>query len=127
MWSRWTLVVMLVMLTDCSWMTGTQRYSVFFQPYSSELDGQATETVQDAAAFAKAHSFQPVTVTGFSAPPDPKLDVPGLSAQRAEIVKQKLIAEGIAPDRITAEADGVTDPKTLPSVAVRRVDISVGH
>ena len=43
---------MLVMLTSCSWMTGTQQFSVFFQPYSSELDGQATETIQSLGLLA---------------------------------------------------------------------------
>jgi outer membrane protein OmpA-like peptidoglycan-associated protein len=65
-------------------------------------------------------------VTGFSAPPDPKQDIEGLSDQRAEAVKQGLIAAGISPNRIVTVGNGVTDPKNMPTVSVRRVDIGVG-
>jgi outer membrane protein OmpA-like peptidoglycan-associated protein len=124
---RLTTGLLLVTLSSCSWLSETQQYSVFFEPYSSDLDGQATETIQSAAIFAKAHSFQPIIVSGFSAPPDPKRDIEGLSARRAENVKQMLIADGIAPDRIKTTANGVTDPNGLPALAVRRVDVTVGH
>jgi outer membrane protein OmpA-like peptidoglycan-associated protein len=124
---RWTAGLLLATLSNCSWLTATQQYSVYFEPYSSKMDAQAAETIQSAATFAKAHSLQPIIVSGFSAPPDPKRDVEGLSARRAETVKQMLIADGIAPGRITTEANGTTDPKGLPALAVRRVDISVGQ
>jgi hypothetical protein len=38
-----------------------------------------------------------------------------------------LIGNGIKPDRITTVANGITDPKNLPNISVRRVDISVGR
>jgi outer membrane protein OmpA-like peptidoglycan-associated protein len=123
---RW-MILLLPALSGCSWLTDSRTYSVYFLPYSSELDQQARETIHDAADFARAHPLQAVFVTGFSAPPDPKLDVNGLSAHRAEAVEHQLIVDGVGPNRITTAANGVTDPKTLPSLAVRRVDISVGH
>jgi outer membrane protein OmpA-like peptidoglycan-associated protein len=49
-----------------------------------------------------------------------------LSEKRADTVKQMLVADGVGPSRITIAAYGITDPKTLPTLAVRRVDISVG-
>jgi outer membrane protein OmpA-like peptidoglycan-associated protein len=107
-------------------VTGSQKFSAYFQPYTAEPDAQALETIHAASSFAKAHPLQPVVVDGFSAPPDPKLDVDGLSARRAEMVKQVLLRGGVPEDRITTSANGVIDPKNLPSVAVRRVDISVG-
>jgi outer membrane protein OmpA-like peptidoglycan-associated protein len=124
---RSALVVLLAVLGGCARSTDAQRYSVYFQPYSAQVDPHSTETIHQAALFAQAHPSQPVAIDGFSAPPDPKLDVKGLSAQRAEIVKQALINEGVGPQRITTEANGITDPQALPTVAVRRVDISIGR
>jgi|SRR4051794_26520991 len=124
---QWTAVLVLAALSGCAWLSGPQRYSVFFQPYSAELGDQASTTVHAAADFAKAHPALPIVVKGFSAPPDPKLDVDGLSDQRAENVKRMLIADGITPNRIATTGAGITDPENLPTVSVRRVDISVGR
>ena len=80
----------------------------------------------DAASFAHDHPLQPITVAGFAAPPDPSKDVDGLSAQRAEAVKQALITDGVGSGRISIEANGITDPEGKPNLAVRRVDINIG-
>lgn len=124
---RWMTILVLLAVGGCGWIAGAQKYSVYFRPYSSELDEQARQTIKDAAEFASAHRLQPIEVSGFSAPPDPKLDVPGLSEKRADIVKQALVGDGVGADQITIVANGITDPKTLPAIAVRRVDISVGQ
>jgi outer membrane protein OmpA-like peptidoglycan-associated protein len=124
---RWTIILLVGGLGGCSWLTGSQKFSVYFDPYSAKLDQQSRDTIDAAAKFARAHPMQPIAVDGFSALADPKRDADGLSAQRAEAVKQALISDGIFPNRITAAASGVTDPKSLPSVAVRRVDIAVGQ
>jgi outer membrane protein OmpA-like peptidoglycan-associated protein len=39
-------------------------------------------------------------------------------------VRQVLVRTGVNPDRIETQANGITDPKTMPNVSVRRVDIS---
>jgi outer membrane protein OmpA-like peptidoglycan-associated protein len=126
---RFCCAAMLVIAAvgGCSPIPGTQKFSVFFEPYSAALDPQARDTIHSAADFASANPALPVAVAGFAAPPDPKLDVDGLSAQRAAAVKQLLIGNGIKPDRITTVANGITDPKNLPNISVRRVDISVGR
>jgi OOP family OmpA-OmpF porin len=124
---RWMTILLLSALGGCSWMADTRTFSVYFEPYSSVLDQQARETISNAADFARAHPLQPVAVAGFAAPPDPKRDVEGLSAQRAEVVKQALVTDGLSPNRIITAANGITDPKDLPSIAVRRVDITVGR
>jgi OOP family OmpA-OmpF porin len=127
---RWTatllLAPLLAPLAGCGWFTDTGKYSVYFPPYSADLNGEATKTIHSASSFALAHPILPIVVTGYSAPPDPKLDVDGLSDKRADAVKQGLIADGISPNRIATVGNGITDPGTLPSVAVRRVDIGVG-
>jgi outer membrane protein OmpA-like peptidoglycan-associated protein len=123
---RWVPVLLLVALAGCSWLKDNRTFSVYFEPYSAALDQQALETIHAAAVFAKNHPLQSVAVAGFSAPPDPKLDVGGLSEQRAEIVKQVMVDDGVGRSRITTVANGIVDPQALPSVAVRRVDISIG-
>jgi OOP family OmpA-OmpF porin len=124
---RRTTILLLVVLGGCSWLSDSRKYSVYFEPYSAALDQQGRETIDAVASFARSHPLQPIAVDGFAAPPDPKRDVDGLSAQRAEAVKQALVSEGVSPGRITTVANGVIDPKSLPSVAVRRVDIGVGQ
>ncbi len=124
---RWTSFLLLAALGACSSSTEARKFSVYFQPYSADLDQQARETVDSAAVFARDHPLQPIAIAGFSAPPDPKLDVDGLSAKRADTVKQALLSDGVGSQRITTAANGITDPQTLPTVAVRRVDISIGN
>jgi outer membrane protein OmpA-like peptidoglycan-associated protein len=116
----------IVACWGCSSAPDTQQFSVFFQPYSAAVDQQATATIEAAAVFAQAHPAMPVTLNGYSAPPDPKLDVDGLSAQRAEVVKKILVTGGVSPGRVTTRANGITDPKSLPNLSVRRVDINIG-
>jgi OOP family OmpA-OmpF porin len=124
---RWMTILLLATLGGCGLFGNTGKYRVYFEPYSADLDSQATSTIHSAVAFAKAHPALPITVAGYSAPPDPKLDVQGLSDKRADAVKQGLIAEGITPNRIATVGNGITDPQTLPEVAVRRVDIGIGQ
>jgi outer membrane protein OmpA-like peptidoglycan-associated protein len=124
---RWMTIVLLGALPACSLQTDSQKYSVYFQPYSADLDPQALQTVHAAADFAQDHRSLPVAVTGFSAPPDPDRDVPGLSAHRAEVVAQALASAGVAANRVSTAADGIIDPKSLPTLSVRRVDIIVGR
>jgi outer membrane protein OmpA-like peptidoglycan-associated protein len=124
--SRWMAILLLAALGGCSWLSDSRKYSVYFEPYSADLNQQGHETIAAVAEFARSHPMQPIAVDGFSAPADPKRDVDGLSAQRADVIRQALVGDGVSPGRITLTANGVIDPKTLPSVAVRRVDIAVG-
>ncbi len=120
-------ILLVASLGGCAWLTGSQKYSVYFQPYSANLDPQALETIHAAADFAKDHPLQVVRINGYSAPPDPGRDVEGLSDQRAENVRQALMTDGVPDQRIYTAGKGIVDPQVLPQVAVRRVDISVGE
>jgi outer membrane protein OmpA-like peptidoglycan-associated protein len=123
-----TLLLLFIGLAGCANPFGehTRRYSIYFQPYSSELDDHARADITDAASFAHGHPLQPISVAGYSAPPDPSKDVDGLSAARAEAVKQALVTDGVGAGRISVEANGITDPEGKPNLAVRRVDINIG-
>lgn len=121
-------IPLLLVLSGCATLFGdnTRHFSIYFQPYSADLDDHARATVIDAASFAQSHGYQPIAVTGFSAPPDSAKDIEGLSAQRADVVKQALVTNGVGAGRITVTAAGITDPEGLPNLAVRRVDIAIG-
>ncbi len=121
------IVLLLTVPGGCSRFSDAERFSVYFEPYSTSLDPRALQTIQVAGRFAQSHPWLPVAVVGYAAPPDPGRDVDGLSAQRAEVVKQVLVNDGLSPARITTTANGITDPKNSPTVAVRRVDIDVGQ
>src|ERR1700744_1219035 len=110
---RFIPLLLLAALGGCAPLFGdrTRNYSVYFQPYSSELDEHARQTVLDAAAFAQLRPLQPVSLVGYSAPPDPSKDVDGLSARRAEVVKGALVRNGVRVGRISVTANGVTDPQ----------------
>jgi outer membrane protein OmpA-like peptidoglycan-associated protein len=123
---RLALCATVLLLGGCSMFGSKPHYSVYFRPYSADLDAQATSTIQTAADYATAHRTQAVFVTGYAAPPDPGKDVDGLSAQRADAVTKALTADGVNPNRIVTTARGTTDPGELPSVSVRRVDIRFG-
>ncbi|MFO1028612.1 MAG: OmpA family protein [Acetobacteraceae bacterium] len=126
---RFAALVLVATVSACARLSGppTSSFSVFFPPYSAELDQDAQTAIHNAAAFAKSRPSEPVILIGYSAPPDPGKDVPGLSEQRAQAVKAVLVSDGINPNRISAIAKGITDPKAnMPELSVRRVDISVG-
>ena len=120
-------ILPFVALSGCAGSSNGQSFSVYFQPYSANLDQQALTSIQAATDFANANPTLPVALAGYAAPPDPNQDVEGLSANRAAAVKQTLINDGVRADRVTTVANGITDPKSLPTVAVRRVDITIGR
>ena len=125
---RFRLLAILSILTlgGCSSSPAARSFSVYFQAFSSNVDQQARTTISDAATYAQGNQKLPVIVTGYSAPTAPAVDTDKLSAQRATAVSQILAADGVAARRITTAASGAVDPKPLPSLSVRRVDITIG-
>lgn len=123
---RWIALASLAVLPACASGSDTRSFSVYFQPYSAELDQQGWETTDAAAEYAKAYPLLPVSVAGHSAPADPGRDVDELADRRAAEIRRVLTADGFSASRIVLSAYGPSDPHPMPQVAVRRVDITVG-
>ena len=123
---RWSRVLPVLALSGCSALfgQGQTKYSIYFEPNSVALDQQAQQTARAAAQFARANPQAKLSLSGYSERADPARNIDGLSDERAIVVKRTLVSNGVKPERIVTEGYGETDPKTLPSVAVRRVDIS---
>jgi len=120
-------ILLLAALGGCSLFSSQQKFTVYFEPYSAKLGLQSLETIQAAGRYAQDHPWLPVAVIGYAAPADREHDADGLSAQRADVVKEVLVGDGLGATRIVIKANGVTDPGRAPGLEMRRVDIEVGQ
>lgn len=83
---------------------------VFFAENSAVIGGRARALIETQARWLTKRSNLRITIVGRaddSAPADASRD---LSAKRAEAVRDKLVASGIALSRITLDARGTRDP-----------------
>ncbi|MBV9782945.1 MAG: OmpA family protein [Acidisphaera sp.] len=103
-----------------------QKFPVFFTNLSSALDDNAVAAVSAAATWARRYPNQPVSVIGYADPRAGGQTTQELSQRRAQAVKQQLVSDGVASDRIAISAG---DASILPLAAMgsRRVDISIGN
>jgi outer membrane protein OmpA-like peptidoglycan-associated protein len=118
---------LLLALSSCAMMPASQApsYVVFFTEHSTALDPAASQVIAQAADAARATPAATVRVIGYTDSVGiPSADVV-LSQQRAAIVAQTLIADGVAASRIVQQGRGQTHED--PGVASRRVDIEIGQ
>jgi outer membrane protein OmpA-like peptidoglycan-associated protein len=114
-------------LAACASLEGTSnRYVVFYQPWSAQLDNSAKGVVDIAAGFALRHPNLPVTVSGYADPVGSRQANMDISRTRARVVSDELVAMGVAPSRIQRVANGGTDLDDSLQ-ASRRVEIDVGN
>ncbi len=99
-------------------------YIVFFAERSSALEPSATDVVARAAAAAQAQPSAAVTVLGWTDSDGSKQADIELSRARAARVADALVADGVAPARITRHGRGQTGDD--PGVESRRVEIRIG-
>jgi peptidoglycan-associated lipoprotein len=92
---------------------------VFFGAGSAELGARARKALAAQAAWLARHPGTRVTIEGHA--DDPGGDDHALSEHRAEAVRQRLIATGLAPERIRTVAYGrrnliaaCSDPQCAP-------------
>lgn len=99
-------------------------YLVFFTARSADIDAPAAGVIAAAAAAAKEAPDKPVRVIGYANIVGTPQDDVVLSQLRAQRVTDALVADGVAPGRITHEGLGQTGKD--PGVADRRVEIDIG-
>ncbi len=88
------------------------RFPIFFSPESATLSHGGDSVARAAAAFANRHPDAPIVVAGYAATPGSHyVEQPGLDAERADIVTQQLIADGVASARIVTKPMGVVQPE----------------
>jgi outer membrane protein OmpA-like peptidoglycan-associated protein len=77
-----------------------------FAPGSTELSSDADKTLDDLAAVLNAYPSARVRIEGHSGKVGSPAVTRALSASRARAIKERLVARGIAPDRIDTTRGG---------------------
>ena len=101
-----------------------RKFVVFFQSWSGELDDSAVSVIADVATIAKANPTRKVIIHGFADPTGTARANSLVSALRAELVANQLVADGVSADRIVQDAMGATD-FAMSSQESRRVTIGL--
>ena len=83
---------------------------VFFAEDSAVIGGRARVLIESQARWLNARTNASITVVGRADDGGSAEDEQKLSAKRAEVVRDKLIASGVPADKITIEARGKSDP-----------------
>ena len=83
---------------------------VFFAEDSAVIGGRARALVENQARWLKAFPELEVTIVGRADDGGPQGSELDLSARRAEAVRDKLVAAGVAQSAIQIDARGGTDP-----------------
>ena len=96
-------------------------YSIFFAQWSAMLDNDANTVIASVAAWACENVEAVLEIVEFLDPDGPK-SIADLSRRRAQLGEEKLIASGIAPERIERGRRGMGD---MPGRAQesQRIDI----
>jgi outer membrane protein OmpA-like peptidoglycan-associated protein len=102
-----------------------RAFVVFFQEWSAALDDSAAKVITDVAAIAKANPGHPVIIRGYADPTGTARANALISALRAELVANQLVADGVDASMVEQRALGATD-FALNSQESRRVTITVG-
>ncbi len=117
--------LLLLAVTSCGMMRPERpAYVVFFDEKSPSLNASASGVIAEAAAAAKASPGTAVIVRGYTGSNGGVQTDIVLSQARAQTVSDALVADGVAPGRITREGLGQTQGE--PGVESRRVEILIG-
>ncbi len=117
--------LLLAFLSSCALMrpSAAPGYVVFFTEHSTALDPAASQVIAQAADAARAAPTATVHVNGYTDSVGIASADVALSQQRAAVVAQTLIADGVLAGRIVQRGRGQTHED--PGVASRRVDIEI--
>ena len=98
-------------------------YIVFFTPLSAELDEAALGVVANAGRAAQAGPGRRVVVAGYANRIGSTDADRTLSKLRAQVVADRLAAQGVAPGRIALRPKGAVGGD--PGIESRRVEIDI--
>lgn len=112
---------------DLPFMHPQPSYVVFFAPFKTNLNPPGIAVVAQAAHKAKIDLLSPVTVTGAADTVGNTPDNVALSNQRAAAVAAQLVADGVAPARITTEGIGPIGSPPDSKQASRTATIVIGR
>jgi outer membrane protein OmpA-like peptidoglycan-associated protein len=116
-------LILLLALAACATSQPTGRkYLVFFEANSTELDAPARGAIAEVAQRAHDYPSLQVVVTGFTDTTGAPQSNVVLSQQRAKVVADTLVADGVPPAHIVRR--GHSSAGEDPTIASRRVEIS---
>jgi len=101
-----------------------RAFVVFFQTWSGDLDGSAVKVIADVAVLAKANPGRKVVIHGFADPTGTARANALVSALRAELVANQLVADGVPAASIDQQAQGAVD-FAMSSQESRRVTLTL--
>ncbi|MHA7872199.1 MAG: OmpA family protein, partial [Hyphococcus sp.] len=106
------------------------NFTVYFDYDKSNLTSQASALIQEAAARALENDIETVVVAGNTDTSGSSAYNQALSERRARVVRDALIANGVAADRIRMEAYGETNlakptPDGVREPLNRRTEVTI--
>ncbi len=99
---------------------------VFFTEWSARIDDAAHAAIGQMAEFAKQDGARELTVTGYADITGSKEANALLSATRAQVVADQLVADGVPASHIHQAANGATN-HVQSAQESRRVTISIAE
>ncbi len=100
---------------------------IIFEPATSGLSRWHSNTLDQVAAILETHPGIAITVVGYTDQSGSEAENQALSLQRAEAVKEYLVAQGIAPGTLQTEARGESEASGIRDIGYleRRVEFEV--
>jgi len=120
------LVVTSTLLAGCVGGLG-RTYSVSYLPFSARPDAPGQQALDQAIAFAKANPLMPVTIDGYTTPPDAR-QFDSMAQERVRVVRMKLIDGGIGRARISVLGNGIAYAQgtRMPTLPRDTVNVGIG-
>jgi len=102
-----------------------QKYLIFFEEWSAQLDAAAQDVISQAAGHARQNPTQMINVAGFADTTGSKQANYYLSLLRAQVVSDKLVEKGVASSRLQPVGEGSVNYVGSAQES-RRVEIHIG-
>ncbi len=123
---RHFLLGVMFLVSGCALIAPSgQRFVIFFDALSVDIDKSGGETIAAAAAYARAHPDRAVSVAGFADPIGTAEANAQLTRERTESVVAELVKDGVPIEHIGRREVGEV-PFALNSQESRRVTVTIG-